>query len=33
LRKIDRVFQPKQSADWRQAQMAGWKKAVQRVLA
>jgi glycerol kinase len=32
LRKVDRVFEPTQSADWREAQMAGWKKAVQRVL-
>ena len=32
LRKVDRVFEPKQSADWREAQLAGWKKAVQRVL-
>ena len=32
LRKVERVFDPRQSADWRAAQMAGWKKAVQRVL-
>jgi glycerol kinase len=32
LRKVERVFHPKQSADWRAAQLAGWKKAVQRVL-
>ncbi|HEX7926154.1 MAG TPA: glycerol kinase GlpK [bacterium] len=32
IRKVDRVFEPKQSADWRQAKMAEWKKAVQRVL-
>jgi glycerol kinase len=32
LRKVDRVFEPRQSADWREAQLAGWKRAVQRVL-
>jgi glycerol kinase len=32
LRRIDRIFEPQRSADWREAQLAGWKKAVQRVL-
>jgi glycerol kinase len=32
LRKVDRIFEPKESADWRASHIAGWKKAVQRVL-
>jgi len=32
LRRVERVFEPMRSADWRAEQMAGWKKAVQRVL-
>ena len=32
LRQVQRVFEPQRSADWREGQLAGWKKAVQRVL-
>ena len=32
LRRVERMFEPQRSADWRAEQMAGWKKAVQRVL-
>ncbi len=32
LRRVERVFEPQRSDDWRAEQMAGWKKAVQRVL-
>ncbi len=30
--QIDRRFEPSRSADWRQAQLAGWRRAVQRSL-
>lgn len=32
IRQVDRVFEPGMNDGWREEQMAGWKKAVQRVL-
>ena len=32
LRTTERVFEPRQSADWRAEQIASWRRAVQRVL-
>ena len=32
LRTTERVFEPRQSADWRAGQLASWRRAVQRVL-
>jgi glycerol kinase len=32
IRAVDRVFEPGRDAGWREEQLAGWRKAVQRVL-
>ena len=32
LRRTERLFEPRREADWRAEQLAGWRRAVQRVL-
>jgi glycerol kinase len=32
IRAVDRVFEPTRDAGWREEQLAGWRKAVERVM-
>jgi glycerol kinase len=32
LRRVDRIFEPATSEDWRQSRLSDWRKAVERVL-